>query len=144
MKSFRLLLLNLLLAWSLLFCSAKSWASGTLVIMGGGARPPDAIAEFVKAAGGPKSNLLTIDWGSEDPNTALDIASELFRSGSEAIIAPSSHNEALPLIQKSSGIFFTGGDQNRLMGSFARALRQAVVDQYTNGASIAGTSAGAA
>jgi cyanophycinase len=47
-------------------------------------------------------------------------------------------------VRSASLIFLTGGDQNRFLEKVDTTLRQAIKDAYFRGATVAGTSAGAA
>jgi cyanophycinase len=133
-----------------------------LVIVGGGDRPPEALARFVDWAGGASSRILVIPWASGEPAESCEaILSELrphapgeATCGAHATL--DAHGKAAPLgeaekasalgqISRASGVFFTGGDQARIMDVLAdRELLAAVKARFAAGAVFGGTSAGAA
>jgi hypothetical protein len=46
-------------------------AATRLVIVGGGERPPEAVARFVQWSGGVQARLLVITWASAEPKGEL-------------------------------------------------------------------------
>jgi cyanophycinase len=133
-----------------------------LVIVGGGDRPPEALARFVDWAGGASSRILVIPWASGEPAESCEaILSELrphapgeATCGAHATL--DAHGKAAPLgeaekasalgqLSRATGVFFTGGDQARIMDVLAdRELLAAVKARFAAGAVFGGTSAGAA
>jgi cyanophycinase len=133
-----------------------------LVIVGGGDRPPEALARFVDWAGGASSRILVIPWASSEPAESCEaILSELrphapgeATCGAHATL--DAHGKAAPLgeaekasalgqLSRATGVFFTGGDQARIMDVLAdRELLAAVKARFAAGAVFGGTSAGAA
>lgn len=131
--------------------SAFAWAAGPLVIVGGGQRPQAAVSSFTSWAGGQNAKILIVPWGNGDPQSVAILKQEIERfSPQKLVIAPQSpftprdKQIALALINEATGIFFTGGDQNRIMSSLDASLFQALRDQHSRGVVIGGTSAGAA
>jgi cyanophycinase len=133
-----------------------------LVIVGGGDRPPEAMARFVAWAGGASARILVLPWASAEPAESCDaIIAELEPHGpAEAVCGAHATLDArgraapldaakrastLALLSTSTGVFFTGGDQARIMDVLAdRSLLEAVTARYAAGAVFGGTSAGAA
>ncbi|MFC3199850.1 cyanophycinase [Parapedobacter deserti] len=126
---------------------------GTLFIIGGGARPLSLVRSMVATA--PLSSgrpVVVLTMASEVPRESFEGISEQLQQVSDAPIyhlhfsepaAPS--DPRLDTLLQAGLIYMTGGDQNRLMeaigsGPVYRTIHQA----YRQGATIAGTSAGAA
>jgi cyanophycinase len=144
--------------------AAEAPAAGgpRLVIVGGGDRPPEAMARFVVWAGGSASRILVIPWASGEPAASCDrILAELKPYGpGEATCGAhpklDARGKASPLeaaqkastlgqLSRATGVFFTGGDQARIMDVLAdRDLLAAVKARSAAGAVLGGTSAGAA
>lgn len=136
----------------LILISFLSQASTHLVLIGGGKRPPQAMAEFVSMAGKSQARLLIIPWASGSVESAENIKLELMEyHPAQVDIAPLEliGTEAVTLFhQKLSlyqGIFFTGGNQNVLM---ERLHKYQLVEKFRaffqQGIAFAGTSAGTA
>jgi cyanophycinase len=128
-------------------------AQEKLVAIGGGKRPPAAIKQFVNWAGAEKSKILIITWASGVPQESFDkikkdfsayqIAS--FENAPFAPLTEKTRREFLAQLKNSTGIFFTGGDQNRIMDVLAdEELYAALRERYAAGVVFGGTSAGTA
>ena len=133
-----------------------------LVIVGGGERPPEALARFVEWAGGASARVLVVPWASAEPKESCDaLIAELKVPGpKEVVCAPAEplddKGKAGPLdaasralflqeLAAAGGVFFSGGDQARIMDVLADAeLLAAVRRRHAAGAVFGGTSAGAA
>lgn len=147
---------------SLLLPAAARAAETRLVIVGGGDRPPDALARFVEWAGGRESRLLVIPWASGEPKESCEAILEELKphAPGEAACAPfatlDTEGKAAPLdeatrtdvldrLARATGVFFTGGDQARIMDVLADpVLLGAVAARHAAGVVFGGTSAGAA
>lgn len=133
-----------------------------LVIVGGGERPPEALARFVAWAGGGSARILVVPWASAEPaescaallrelephapgEAACGPHATLDRQGKAAPLDAARKAEALGRISKATGVFLTGGDQARIMDVLADAeLLRAVKERFAAGVVFGGTSAGAA
>ena len=133
-----------------------------LVVIGGGDHPPAAMARFVLWAGGVEARLLVVPWASGEPKESCDSLVDELRAlrpasvecapgtvldakGRAAPLAPLRARECLSLLSQATGVFFTGGDQARVMDVLAdRELLEAMRARYAAGAVFGGTSAGAA
>jgi cyanophycinase len=125
---------------------------GTLQIVGGGPQPPELVRQFVTYAGGPdKARILVFAQASASGERSGEAKAADFRElGADArnvwIAREQANDDSIvALVRGASGIWFGGGDQNRL----ARVLRgtrveAAIGDRYRGGAVVGGTSAGAA
>lgn len=141
-------------AWALvaLLCVAASGGQ-RLVVIGGGHRPEGAMARFVEWAGGERARILVISWATEEPQVSFDYFKEQvepLRPGSiePAPFAPLTGEKRgafLAQLERATGVFFTGGDQVRIMDVLADApLAEALRARYAAGIVFGGTSAGAA
>ena len=119
--------------------------------MGGGDRPPEAMARFVAWAGGASARILVLPWASAEPTESCDaIVAELEPHGpAEAVCGAhatlDAKGKAAPLdeakkaatlaqLATASGVFFTGGDQARIMDVLADpALLAAVKARFAAG-----------
>jgi cyanophycinase len=139
------------LAFSLSTAPVALLAQGTLYIVGGGPQPAALVEEFVQLAGGPKARILVFGMASVAGERGGEAkASDLRALGAEArnvwIDRAAAETDSIArLIAGASGVWFGGGDQNRL----ARVLRgtkaeRAIHARFRAGAVIGGTSAGAA
>lgn len=125
---------------------------GTLMIVGGGPQPAALVQQFVDLAGGRgRARIVVFGMASEDGEKAgEEKAQDLRQLGAEARNMWVNHAQAntdsvAHLLDNATGVWFVGGDQNKLTA----ALRGTKVDsamhaRYRGGAVIAGTSAGAA
>lgn len=146
MRSFFLGLLTLLFSLPL-------FSQGHLIIIGGGPRPESVMKKFVELAGKDSARIVIIP-----------MASEFYRESGENYVEEFKKlgvNRVLPLyvlsreeanldtiaaaLKNASGIFFGGGDQNRLTRLFLDTKAfDAIHAVYRRGGVIGGTSAGAA
>jgi cyanophycinase len=154
----RTLALLLLLAAS----SAAAAPVSRLVVIGGGDPPPAVTARFVEWAGGASARVLVVTWASSVAQESCEeMLAELKQHGvAEAECAPRATLDekgvAAPLepaaraafleqLGLATGVYFTGGDQARIMAVLAdEALLAAVRKRHAEGIVFAGTSAGAA
>ncbi len=142
---------NLLLITAILTLTVA--AQERLVLIGGGKRPPESIARFVDWAGKEKARILIVTWASGVPEESFDGIKKDFiaykiASFENAPLAPLDAEERaafLNQLKTATGIFFTGGDQNRIMDVLQdETLFTALREKYNVGAVFGGTSAGTA
>ena len=128
-------------------------AQERLVLIGGGKRPPESIARFVDWAGREKARILIVTWASGVPEESFDgikkdFAAYKIAAFENAPPAPLDAEERaafLNQLKAATGIFFTGGDQNRIMDVLQdETLFNALREKYNAGAVFGGTSAGTA
>jgi cyanophycinase len=129
---------------------------GQLVIIGGGEDKENnctVLREFVRRAGGTQARIIVLTAATSLPREVGEIYIRLFeRLGVESVRVinteyreDSEKPEALGAAQQATGIFFTGGDQARIIGLIkGTKLDSEIHKRYAEGAVIAGTSAGAA
>lgn len=129
---------------------------GPLVIIGGAEdREGDCLVlrEFVRLAGGMKAHIAVMTAATSLPQEVGDDYIRIFeRLGAELVEVvhterreDSKREDSLRIIEQATGIFFTGGDQSRIV-DFIRGtpLDRAIHKRHKEGAVIGGTSAGAA
>ncbi len=135
---------------------ALSETQGQLVIIGG-AEDKDGdciiLREFVRRAGGVKARIVVMTVATELPREVGEDYLKVFeRLGVEDVRIvdtvtreDASSSTYLEAIEKSTGVFFTGGDQARITS----ILKDTEIDKllhkrFSEGITIGGTSAGAA
>jgi len=136
---------------SFLLLSSMALADTSLLLIGGGKRPAEAMKEFSVLAGSEKSDILIIPWASESTEGAEIIKTELSghtRGKIEIVphrLNPKDLHLLISHIEKCSGIFFTGGNQNILMNLIKEYQLGALLKKkYLQGIVFGGTSAGTA
>lgn len=111
------------------------------------------LREFVRRAGGTKARIVIMTAATELPREVGENYIRVFeRLGAEdvRIVDTVTRDDArssssLEAIENSTGIFFTGGDQARIVSIIKDTdLDEAIHKRYSEGAVIGGTSAGAA
>ena len=144
-------LFNLCLITALLVFNVS--AQEKLVLIGGGKRPPEAIARFVDWAGAEKARILIVTWASGVPQESFDaikrdFAAYQIASFENAPLAPlneQKREQFLTQLKTVTGVFFTGGDQNRIMDVLQdETLYRSLRERYNAGVVFGGTSAGTA
>lgn len=139
----------LAVAWALVWASPPAAAQGTVVAIGGGARPAAVVARIVALGGGPDGRLVVVPYASGDPEGVGQAQRDEFAAaGFGAVAVALGHPDAdstVALFDGATAVFFSGGDQNRLVHALrgTRALG-AVRAVFARGGVVAGTSAGAA
>lgn len=135
----------------LMLLTSYSFAQTNLLLIGGGKRPVEAMKAFADIAGKEKADILIIPWASESIEAAESIKLELsaHTKGMLRIVphrlAPKDLEKLVIDIEKCSGIFFTGGDQNTLMNFIKEyQLIPLFKKKFQEGTIFGGTSAGTA
>ncbi|MEU4688547.1 cyanophycinase [Actinoplanes sp. NPDC023714] len=124
---------------------------GRLLIMGGAAGP-GLLARFIELAGGPGARIVVIATASEDPGWAEATYLERFAgAGSARALRITTRTEANdpgvePVLRDATGVFFTGGDQERITRVIGGTATDSLLHELVAGTDLvlAGTSAGAA
>ena len=131
-------------------CSTVPPASaprGHLVIVGGGGTGPEIIARAMLLAGGPAARVVVLPQASALPDRGIESA-QMWRDAGASDVANVELvdiDAARTAIEHADLIWFPGGDQNRLMADLTKAgLIELVQQRYRDGATVGGTSAGAA
>ena len=124
-----------------------------LFVVGGGERPPEAMKRFVEWSGGARSRILVITWASGVPEESFASLQKGFQAAGagmaeHAPIRPLDAEKRARFIEQlnaATGVFFSGGDQNRIMDVLAdEELLNVIRGKYDSGVPFGGTSAGAA
>ena len=140
------------IAFLICLCSF-SQPKGNLFIIGGGDRSPRLIQTLLSTAQlSAKDYIVVLPMATEEPDTAYYyIKTELEKACSNTIAnlnftkKDTSNTKWLDSLQHARLIFITGGDQSRFMNVVLHTpIQQAILKAYNNGATVAGTSAGAA
>lgn len=133
--------------------AAQSNAQEHLVIVGGGKRPDAAMSRFVEWAGREKAHILVIPWATAEPEESFKILKTDFSVFRPAAVelAPTAPLTAekksafLNQLKNATGVFFTGGDQVKIMDVLKdETLLQALKQRYKDDVVFGGTSAGTA
>lgn len=121
-------------------------AETKLLLIGGGKRPVEAMQKFSQLAGGEKAYIIVVPWASETTEGADNIRNELLiHANSTVVIAPLKSQSLNSMLDKATGIFFAGGDQNKLMSLInEQSLKNVFKRKFEEGVVFAGTSAGTA
>ena len=121
--------------------------ANTLVLIGGGDRPKEALFAFLAAAKiGP---IFVLPWGTDYPEESFSIIkSELQKLGASDIRCFCQEQfdaKDFSALSSAGGIYFPGGDQNKIMQRILKnKLKVLIRELYEKGVPIAGTSAGTA
>lgn len=121
--------------------------AGTLVLIGGGHRPTEALKYFVqKTQSGP---IYVLPWGTDYPEDSFSgIKSELEKLGAmdvQCFCADEFGPDEYHALARAGGVYFPGGDQNKIMSRiFKSGTKDLIHSLYQNGVPVAGTSAGTA
>ena len=132
--------------------SSQTSMHGPLMIVGGGTQPAALVREFVTLAGGPgKARIIVIAMASASgEKSGASKAQDLAKLGANASNLWFAREHAdddsiVAQLDSATGIWFGGGDQNRLI-AVVRGTRveTAIRARWNKGAVVGGTSAGAA
>jgi cyanophycinase len=127
-------------------------AQQRLVLIGGGERPAAALKKFGEWSA-PTKPLLIVTWASGEPDESFALLKKDFENAGRADLElapkrPLSESDAaafLTQLERAGGVFFSGGDQGRIMEVLKNArLREALRRKYQAGIVFGGTSAGTA
>lgn len=136
--------------------SSTPTSTGFLVIIGGAEDKEGdctVLREFIRRAGGVNAHIAVLTAATRLPGEVGDDYIRVFeRLGVESVevVHTENRDEAddprnLEIIQNSTGAFFTGGDQARIISCIKDTkLDAAIHKRYAEGMVIGGTSAGAA
>jgi cyanophycinase len=128
-------------------------SKGHLFIIGGGEKTDALMKDLLKVSGtGPDDYVIILPMSSEEPDSSVIFAQEDFASvGIKKVVGfnftanGQVTQSRIDSIMKAKLVFITGGDQTRFMKIVGKGpIYKAIHDAYKNGATIAGTSAGAA
>jgi cyanophycinase len=128
-------------------------AKGSLFIIGGGKRPPSLVKDLIKLSEIDKGGYTVIlPMSSSEPDTSAWYAKKQFADLSISNVTyfnfkkgETPSKEWIDSLKNARLIYVSGGDQNKFMNVVNNTpIYDAMHYAYKNGATIAGTSAGAA
>jgi cyanophycinase len=123
-------------------------AKGKLFIIGGGSRPMPMMEELMRMSMSDNGYALVMAQSSSEPDTSFFyVEKQLTAFTDQPIIhLDSAKASTFPTdsILNADLVYLTGGNQNRFLEKVSKAHQEAVRQAYARGATIAGTSAGAA
>jgi cyanophycinase len=131
----------------------KNQTKGSLFIIGGGKRPPSLVDELIKLSEIDKGGYIVIlPMSSSEPDTSAWYAKRQFTKQNINNVTYFNFTKGvepnkywLDSLKNAKMIYVSGGDQNRFMEVVNNTpIYDAMHFAYENGATIAGTSAGAA
>ncbi|MBC8117358.1 MAG: cyanophycinase, partial [Candidatus Saccharimonas sp.] len=126
--------------------------AGTLVIVGGGSMPREAVDQFLSAAGGKDASILVVSNAlSDEPPEEQQVCGWLTEAGASNVrqfhaceMHDSSNSDLCSQLQEAKGVWFTGGRQWRLVDAYLDTPIQSLFHAVLRrGGVIGGTSAGA-
>jgi len=128
-------------------------SAGGLFIIGGGKRPPALVKDLIKLSNVDRTGYIVIlPMSSSVPDTSAFYAKKQFTeqgitnvTAFNFIEGESPKQAWLDSLEQAKLIYISGGDQNRFMKVVKETpIYKAIHQAHQNGATIAGTSAGAA
>lgn len=149
----RILLLCLAVLSCITVIAQTPSSKGSLFIIGGGRRPPELMKALLNTAKlSPRDHIVVLPMSSAETDTAYyytKISLEKLCSNTIANLNFTSDKvndrKWLDSLRRARLIYITGGDQSRFMKAVLNTpVFDAIHAAYKNGATIAGTSAGAA
>ncbi|MGB7201673.1 MAG: cyanophycinase [Pyrinomonadaceae bacterium] len=148
-RTYRTLAVLIVLLTAAAFCFGQQ----RLLVIGGGERPNDAMKKFVEWSGGRNARLLMITWASGVPDESFASLEKQFSQFEYSSIVHAATRplhaekraEFIEQLRTATGVFLSGGDQNRIMDVLAdEELLKLIRQKYAAGTPFGGTSAGAA
>ncbi|MCB9027277.1 MAG: cyanophycinase [Bdellovibrionaceae bacterium] len=134
--------------------SSSAFASEKLVLLGGSDQiPHEALEVFTNWSDGQKAKILFISWATKDPIYMESIKKQFLPYlGSNSIISAVNEPNTIESktlffkqLENSTGVFFYGGDQARILAILEdQEIKAALVEKFKMGTPFAGTSAGTA
>src|SRR5258706_2725537 len=130
-----------------------SQPKGNLFMIGGGNRSSQLIQTLIFTAKlSDKDYIVVLTMATQEPDTAFYYIKIQLEKACRNTIAnfnftkkDTSNTKWIDSLQHAKLIFITGGDQSRFMNIVLHnPIQQAILKAYNNGATVAGTSAGAA
>lgn len=148
---------KLVLALALLLATGSAAAAraarGHLVLVGGGDKPPEAMAKFVELAGGADAPIVVVPTASRGPDT-IPYYVDLFHGlGVRDVVgvdvrspADARRPDVVAAIERARGVFFAGGDQVWILTAFRGSPALDAIRRlyFERGGVVGGTSAGTA
>ncbi len=130
--------------------------SGQLVIIGGAEDKEGdckVLREFIRRAGGTKARIVVMTVATSLPGevgeTYINVFERLGAEHIQVVDTPQQEDandpKAIEAVENATGVFFTGGDQSRIVAAVKNTkLDEVIHKRYAEGIVVGGTSAGAA
>ena len=122
--------------------------TGHLVVVGGGPIDDAIRRRILGLAGGPKARVVVVSQATREPLVWGAQHAEQWKkagAGQAAVLDVADARKAVALIESADLIWISGGSQKRLVQALAgTGVPEAIYTRYAQGATVAGTSAGAA
>ncbi|MCV9385301.1 cyanophycinase [Reichenbachiella ulvae] len=131
----------------------REQAKGKLFVIGGGKRPEAMIKRLVQESSVSDGGyLIILPMSSAEPDSSVYYARKQFDALGlqDKVFGMNIHGDSvseaqIDSLKKAALIYISGGDQNRFMSAIEGSqIQSAIQEAYHSGATIAGTSAGAA
>ncbi|MBX6315664.1 MAG: cyanophycinase, partial [Isosphaeraceae bacterium] len=138
---------NLILLTALLLGADGELPKGHLVIAGGGTTTPEIMQRTLDLAGGLKAQIVLIPQASPYPTAGQRMLERWRANGAEhvTVLDLTDPKAAVAAIEGADLIWIGGGNQARLMEALAgTGVAEAIQARFQRGATVYGTSAGAA
>lgn len=126
--------------------TVASPTGGPVMAIGGGKDQDVVMREFVRLSGGPQAAIVVVPLASDDPTrTGTAYVDYLKQLGCSQVswLVPGQTPDGDQQVRQAKGLFFSGGDQQRILNAWTAPWRQALQTAWQHGAVVAGTSAGA-
>ena len=119
---------------------------GALVAVGGGGTGPEIVAKTLALAGGKNAIVVVLPQSSAVPDAGEGSVKMWLDAGArEASNVAFDDPKAAAALRRATLIWMPGGDPNRFMTAIeGTGLAEIIRDRYRAGATVGGTSAGAA
>ena len=121
-------------------------APGALVVVGGGGTGPEIVTRALELSGGRNAIVAVLPQSSAEPDAGDSSVKMWLEAGAkEAAKLAFDDPQAAAKLRRATLIWMPGGDQNRFMKAIEGTGLDAVIrERYRAGATVGGTSAGAA
>ncbi len=124
---------------------------GTLVIVGGGGLPVEAMRRFIELAGGPDALIVVLPTADPSPKSGEAEKRVFGEAGARNAVVLKARTieevespESLDLLRRAGGIWFGGGRQWRFVDTYENTqAHAAMLEMLHRGGVIGGSSAGA-
>ena len=129
-----------------LLVPALAFASGSLVVVGGGGTGPEIVSKALALAGGRNAIVAVLPQSSALPDAGESSAKMWLEAGAkEAAVVAFTDADAAAKLRRATLIWMPGGDQNRFMKAIdGTGLADVIRERHRAGVTVGGTSAGAA
>lgn len=130
----------------LLLSPALAFASGSLVVVGGGGTGPEIVSKALALSGGRNAIVAVLPQSSELPDAGDSSVKMWLEAGArEADTITFTDPQAAAKLRRATLIWMPGGDQNRFMKAIdGTGLADVIRQRHQAGVTVGGTSAGAA